>query len=381
MCQDIAKVPPYGKVVYIGPTNQHAKDIMWEEIEKRLNELKWKNKPLISKSHFAMAGNRKLYIIGAEKIDRVRGHGLHSVYFDEIAFFNKNLRKIWEAIRPALTESKGRATMATTPNGKGTQAYDWYLDIKSKANWAYHHWRTIDNPYLDPTEIEQAKLDLDEKSFNQEYLAEWESFEGLAYYNFEEDTHIERCDELYFDTDELCIMQDFNVNPTSLLVGQKVGKEVFFRKEYSIKNSSTEMTIKNFCEDFKSHKDYFRIMIHGDSTGNNRNSVTGRSDYWMTQDILTQYGFEWKMQVRSKNPSPIDRVSAVNSYLKNYYGQSRVTIDPSCKDLIRDFGSQELEGRYPSDKNNLGHKADAAGYFIHWHWLKERAKPSSVQQL
>ena len=58
-----------------------------------------------------------------------------------------------------------------------------------------------------------------------------------------------------------------------------------------------------------------------------------------------------------------------------------IEIDPKCKALIRDMSSQELKGRHPSDKNNLGHKADALGYDIFYEHKLGRRRPSRTLEL
>lgn len=120
--KEIKKSPPRSKVVYMGPTNQHAKDLIWEDMEEAFEELGWSFKPRISKSCFYLPGKRKLYIIGAEKYSRVRGHGLWHLFMDELAYFEKPLGKIWRAARPSLSDMRGDATLTTTPDGKGTEA-------------------------------------------------------------------------------------------------------------------------------------------------------------------------------------------------------------------------------------------------------------------
>lgn len=382
ICEDLPMCPRGGEIFYIGPTNQQAKELMWDKLAERFSQLKWTVKANSSNQVFKLTRNRKVYIIGAEKIRRIRGHKVFRAYLDEVAFFTENLHEIWRAVRPALSDLRGRAVFATTPNGKGTPAYDFYIDILSKRGlWAYHHWVTLDNPFIDPEEIAVAMYELDEKSFRQEYMASWETFEGLAYYNFDENKHIRIQPPVDVNIPvDLC--WDFNVNPTTLLVAQKTPNLLRFKKEYSFKDSSTERTIKAFCQDFAHVKERVQIRIFGDAAGNGRSSTTGWSDYYYVNEALKAHGFKHvAMHVPGANPAIIDRLNWVNSFLRNMLDVSRVEVDPSCKDLIKDFGSQVLDGREPSDKNNLGHKGDAAGYYIAWNHLQDSRRPSRTIQL
>lgn len=382
ICRRIAMAPKGGRIVYMGPNNKQAKEIMWDVLEERLEQLKWNFTPKISKDCFELSRKRKIYIIGAEKYTRVRGWRLWDAYLDEIAFFEKPLAKIWRAVRPALSDFRGRATWSTTPDGKGTEAYDAWLQAMEKKNWATFSWTTADNPWIDRDEIVEAQYELDEKSFMQEYEALWQSFEGLAYYNFAESTHITKQSGI-IPAAPLHMCFDFNVNPTSLLLSQHVQGKLRYIQEYSEANSSTEDTVKHFCEE---HGEFIKrngvqLKIRGDASGKARTSATGRSDYFYVEEMLREFGFTYEREVPAKNPPVIDRVKYVNGWLKPMKGEPRILIDPSCKDLIRDLSSQGLDGRVPSKKNNLGHKADAFGYDIYWQHIMGQRLPQRTIQL
>jgi PBSX family phage terminase large subunit len=383
MIKTIMEAEHGGKVFYIGPTLQQAYELIWETLDDRLTELGVKYTPLVSKRRFEFPGKRYIYCLGAERIRRIRGHSADAVYMDELAFFEQDLGAIWRAVRPTLTDRAGVAICSTTPNGKATQAYDFYIEAINKPEWKVFKWASVDNPFMNREEIEAARREMDEKSFRQEYLATWESFAGLTYYNFDEDKHLKRCSEI--DSDKpLILCFDFNVNPSTLLLQQDLVRDhlsiLQFKKEYSLKNSSTLDTVRLFCQDHKDLAGNVRLKIRGDSTGRNRSSVTGLADYKYIQDELTHAGFSFEMEVAAKNPAIVDRINHVNAYLQNCEGESRIEIDPSCKDLIRDLSSQELaEGtRMPSDKGNLGHKADAFGYSVYWDHIDHSRKKSGT---
>ncbi len=379
IARTIQMAPEGAEIFYIGPTNQQAKELMWDALDECLYKANMRYWPYVSKQRFEFPHKRKIYIIGAEKIRRIRGHSVFKVYLDEIAYFDVSLKSVWEAVRPTLTDLRGSAICATTPNGKGTEAYDFYLQTLSQPNWKYFHWKTLDNPWISPAEIEEAKRELDEKSFRQEYEAQWQSFEGLAYYNFDEDLHIKQ--NQMNETAPLHLCFDFNVNPTTLLLSQKFNDKLCYLKEYSFKNSSTEETVRAFCEDFKSKAENLFLKVRGDASGAARSANTGKADYFYVEQMLSSYGFRFQKEVKPSNPPIIDRVKIVNGWLRPLSGEPRVEVDPSCKDLIRDLSSQELNGRIPSDTNNLGHKADAFGYDIFYENMMAQRKPQTTIRL
>ena len=375
-----AEMPPYAEIFYFAPTNIQAVELIWEPLEYRLDQLGWAYTPKISKQRFELSKKRKIYVIGMEKVRRVRGHALAKAYVDEIAFYDGDINKIWRAIRPTLSDLKGGAIFSTTPNGKGTPAYEFYIETLEKQDWRYFHWCSLDNPYLDRQEIEDAKTELDERSFRQEYEASWESFEGLAYYSFDPAIHV--MDQPPIDWQlPLHLVFDFNVNPTTLLISQFEDGAMRYKREYSLKHSSTEETVIQFARDFAKHAADAKLVIRGDAAGRARSSTTGRSDYEYVCEILTAQGFRWEKQVLSHNPAIVDRVKKVNSWLKPFSGLPKIQICPCCKELIKDLSSQETKGRIPSDKGNIGHKADALGYDIFYQDRVLKITPAATVQL
>lgn len=91
---------------------------------------------------------------------------------DEAAFA-KHLWKKWtEQLRATLSDLKGDAWFMSTPKGKN-DFYKLYMKGKHDDNWMSWQMPTVSNPYIDPAEIEDARKDLPELAFAQEYLAEF----------------------------------------------------------------------------------------------------------------------------------------------------------------------------------------------------------------
>lgn len=92
---------------------------------------------------------------------------------DEGAF----VKKLWEAwtesIRPTLTDLKGDAWFFSTPKGKNDFHKLFMRGKQGEANWASWQMSTYTNPFIDPLELNDAKADLPELAFSQEYLAEF----------------------------------------------------------------------------------------------------------------------------------------------------------------------------------------------------------------
>ena len=90
---------------------------------------------------------------------------------DEAAFV-KYLWEAWtQAIRPTLTDLKGDAWLLSTPRGKNDFYKLYQRGVSGEPGWKSWQMPTHTNPYIDKNELEDAKLDLPESAYNQEYLA------------------------------------------------------------------------------------------------------------------------------------------------------------------------------------------------------------------
>jgi phage FluMu gp28-like protein len=110
----------------------------------------------------------------AEEPALLRGVALDLAVFDEAAHMAR-LEEIWlEVIRPALADRKGKALFCSTPNG---QNYFWQLfqygQDDTQAEWASWQLPTTSNPFIEEREIEGARRQMTERTFAQEFLAEF----------------------------------------------------------------------------------------------------------------------------------------------------------------------------------------------------------------
>lgn len=107
-----------------------------------------------------------------EHPDVVRGKAYKRVVINEAAMVG-NLQHAWElVIRPTLTDYLGDAWFLSTPRGFNyfKTLYDRGQD-EAFEDWMSWTFPTKANPYIDPDEIEAARLSLPESVFAQEYLA------------------------------------------------------------------------------------------------------------------------------------------------------------------------------------------------------------------
>jgi len=107
-----------------------------------------------------------------ERFDHLRGEGIHFLVIDEAA---RVAQEAWEAaLRPALSDTNGRAIFISTPLGRNW-FYRMFLRGQDSSQDQYRSFTfpTSANPYVRKDDIEEARLALPQDVFRQEYLAEF----------------------------------------------------------------------------------------------------------------------------------------------------------------------------------------------------------------
>ena len=150
-------------VAYITPTYQLAR-VFFEKLIKAVPFESNKSELSIK---FPNDGSVEFFT--GERLDNLRGRKFHLVVIDEASFI-PNLEEGWlNSIRPTLTDYKGRALFLSTPKGKNF-FYSLYLK-NGEADWESFKFTTYDNPHIDKTEIDDARTQIPEVVFEQEYMA------------------------------------------------------------------------------------------------------------------------------------------------------------------------------------------------------------------
>src|SRR6185312_5951802 len=105
-----------------------------------------------------------------EALDNFRGLSFDLVIIDEASYV-PNLQAGWSAsIRATLTDRKGKAIFLSTPRGKN-DFYKFSLKEHGSPEWKTFKFSSYDNPHIPAEEIDAARAELPEATFEQEYLA------------------------------------------------------------------------------------------------------------------------------------------------------------------------------------------------------------------
>jgi len=342
---------PDKEVWYVAPTYKMARQIVWRKLKNKLQDLNWITKTNETELTITLRNGSVISLKGADNYDSLRGVGLDFIVLDEFADIDP---EAWyETLRPTLSDKQGRALFIGTPKGIGNWAYNIYQNTLDNPTWKSYSFTTIEGGQVPDSEIEAARLDLDERTFRQEYLATFETFSGRIYYSFDRALNVRKYEGT--TPDVVYVGMDFNIDPMSAVVAVRMGDTLHIIDEVRLFSSNTQEMVNELKQRFPKT----RIWAYPDPAGNQRKTSAGGQTDIM---ILTNAGFVVKAP-RAHTPVR-DRINAVNSRLCSSSGIRHLIIDPKCKYTIEGLERQVYkEGSSQPDKDSgYDHMNDALGY-------------------
>lgn len=301
----------------------------------------------------SLINGSKISLKGAEKPDNLRGRSLDFVVMDEVADMR---REAWyEVIRPSLSDRMGSALFIGTPKGRN-HFYDlWTTGTDKNDGWQSWQFTTLDGGNVPSSEVIAARRDLDERTFNQEYLAQFVNYSGVIYYGFNREESVRKAS---IESDTLHIGMDFNLDPMSAVVSVKMGDVIQVVDEIVMFGSNTDEMV----DEIKTRYPAKNVIIYPDPASRQRKtSAGGRTDL----SILQNAGFTVK--AKNRHAAVRDRINAVNSRLCSGDGKRHLFVDPKCKQTISSLERQTYkEGTSQPEKDGYDHMNDALGYLVEY---------------
>lgn len=238
----------------------------------------------------------------------------------------------------------------------------------------------FENRYLPADYYESLKSSYSPEFYEQEVLGKYLNvFAGQVYKEFNRALDLR---PVAYDWQlPISLACDFNVDPMAWVICQfDVGRRrLTVLDEIFLRNSDTDKAIKEFHLRMEPYLDARRkytsypmaVSIYGDASGSRTTSNSGsRSDWQIIREYLDRHKhlFSPTFKVPNANGAVTDRVIAVNSAFCNSLGERRVTVDPKCKELIKDF-EQVAYAKGSSAIDQPGgtmrtHMSDAFGYLV-----------------
>jgi len=365
-----------------GPTYLQTKKIFWNDLKAMIPDGAFQVSRARSISEGELTVRLKyseIFLVGMDVPERIEGSMVSGGGIDEYGNMKKD---VWPMhIRPMLADTNGWADLIGVPEGR-----NHYYDTSEKfreaeytakalgglSEYMVHHWHS--ETVLPTSEIDAAKLDMDELTYQQEFGGSFVYFHGRAYYSFLEYTH---CDALAYDPRApLILCFDFNRAPGVAAVCQEqklpsgqdgtgVIGEVWIPQ-----NSNTPAVCRRLIQDWGKHQGL--IYCYGDATGGSGGSAKVQGSDWdlVRDELRPAFGDRLYFRVAKGNPRERVRINAVNSRLLSQSGAIRLMVDPGkAPHVVKDFegvrllegGSGEIDKR--SDPE-LSHLTDAIGGYI-----------------
>jgi len=352
---------PNQRVWYVAPTYRQAKAICWNVLKEKMIYHKWVKNINHSDLTITLKNNSTITLRGSDNEQSLRGVGLNFLCIDEFADVNQ---EAWyEVLRPTLSDTSGHALFCGSPRGFGNWSYELFKQGETNKDWNSFKYTTLEGGQVSDEEIEQAKQDLDIRTFQQEYEATFVNYSGMIYYNFNRQKNI--IDKFDKEYPVLHIGLDFNVDPMTAVVCYIEREIIIVIDEIQIYSSNTQ----EMCEEIRNRYKNKKIVVYPDPSARQRKTSAGG---FTDISILKNAGFD----VKCRNTAPLvrDRINSVNSKLKNVNGKNNLFILKSCKNVIKSIERQIYkEGTHIPDKDSgYDHMNDALGYLVEFNFPLRR---------
>jgi hypothetical protein len=368
--------PQYG---YIAPTYGQAKRVAWDmlkEFTKSIpggvaNEAELRFD--IKRPH--LDDRVRFMLLGAENPGSLKGLYLDGVILDEFAECDP---RVWgEVVRPALSDRMGWGIFIGTPKGQN-HFYDVYQTAQSNpSNWFSAVYKASDTNVIPKVELEQAKQEMSDEEYEQEFECSFSAALVGAYYGkrMSEAEKSGRVTKVPYDP-ALSVETYWDLgigDTTAIWFSQTLGKEVRLIDYYETSGQGLDHYAKLLKEKPYVYENHF--LPHDAAA---RELGTGKS----RQEVLISHGIRGIIVPRQKVE---DGINAVRMILPRCY----FNID-KCKRGIEALKSYEKKW---DSKNKLfvdkpkhnwaSHGADAFRFRMLGLALKsdkEKRRPSTFQQ-
>jgi len=318
------------------------------------------------------AGGRPILVISSDNPESIRDWEVGSIWIDEggaIPEHEDPVRNVWAQIPGRLRCPKAKVKqifITTTHEGTYTWCYKNFIE-KPKPGYRSYIGSTYDNPVLKPEDIEMIRSQLPaglEDQYLRGQAVDYTANCAHPDFNMSMVRSLDRP-----ENPEMHIGCDFNVQNMSWILGFHHEDGFHVEQELVVKDGArvdaTMMLAAGLG--WNEHSPIF----HPDPSSKNRKS-TGNPE-WM-EIISTAKKVNWQVRGRPAKSAPRvrSRIDCVNGVIKTVDGIERLTVDPSCENLIKQLRTlpRTEDGGYPKDQNrNPDHLAAALGYTL-WDLFK-----------
>lgn len=285
------------------------------------------------------------------QVDSVVGRSYDLIIFDEAALVDgKDAFNV--ALRPTLDKENSKALFISTPRGRN----NWFAEFWHRGfSDEYPEWCSIratyhENPRISDADIEEAKKTMSEAEFNQEYMADFNVFEGQVWaFNHEECV----ADLSELETHKMDIFAGMDVgykDPTAFcVIGYNWDTEKFYLLDEYL---DSERTTEQHAIEIRKLIDKWNIdYIYIDSAAQQT-----RFDFAQNYDIST---------INAKK-SVLDGIGHVAGIVDN----DKLIVHQSCKECLISLDQYQWDPnpnllKEKPKHNYASHMADALRYALY----------------
>ena len=285
------------------------------------------------------------------QVDSTVGRSYDLIIFDEAALVDgRDAFNI--ALRPTLDKFNSKALFISTPRGRNNWFSEFYYRGYSDeyAEWASVRATYHENPRISEQDISEARKTMSEAEFNQEYMADFNTYEGQVWA-----FNLEKCqqDLSEIETNKMDIFAGMDVgfkDPTAFcVIGYHWDKEMYYLlDEYLDAERTTEehaAKIRDMIN--KWNVDYIYIDSAAQQT---------RFDLAQNYDIST---------INAKK-SVLDGIGRVAGIVDN----DQLIVDQKCKETLISLDQYQWDPnpnllREKPKHNYASHMADALRYALY----------------
>jgi len=298
-----------------------------------------------------LSNNSTIRMGSINQVDSVVGRSYDLIIFDEAALTDgRDAFNV--ALRPTLDKDNSKALFISTPRGRNNWFAEFYYRGFSNEfpEWASLKATYHENPRLSEADIAEAKKTMSEAEFNQEYMADFNVFEGQVWaFNHENCT----ADLTAMDVKNMDVFAGLDVgykDPTAFCV---IGYEWEEKKFYLLDEYlDSERTTEQHAVQIQKLIDKWDIdYIYIDSAAQQT-----RFDFAQNYDIST---------INAKK-SVLDGIGHVAGIIDN----DNLIVEQSCRESLMALDQYQWDPnpnlmREKPKHNDASHMADAIRYALY----------------
>lgn len=185
------------QLAYVGPTYRQAKRVAWPYLKEYAAPY-LAEKPAESELSITLHGGRKIFCLGADNPDSLRGMYLDGGVGDEYAMFKPSVFS--QIIRPALSDRNGWWVFTSTPRGKNLFWEEFQRAKNNPEEYFLLNLPADVSGIIPAAELEALRQDMDPEEFAQEYLCSFDAaLKGAIYASEVNDMFLDGrvCQNLY----------------------------------------------------------------------------------------------------------------------------------------------------------------------------------------